>query len=293
MVIVGCQGAGVSPDTAASVSRAVKQSAGAWISPAKTSNVIWTIDTNVYGYSFKGKQVGELQGFTEAVALCSDPSSDLYVVDAGEEVIWEYHPGQSRPFHKYYDLFYTPNDCAFDPTTGDLAVANSTNVTILPPASGTPLMYENPKMTSYSFLDYDTSGNLYVDGYGAGSSFQLAELPAGGSTLNSITVSGLGSGDHGAGGLVWDGHDLAVADGLSDVIYRIAISGSSGTILNTWHVAGWKVHDEPVFAIDGKKLLFPENGKVEFFSYPPKSRAKKSFTGNIGDVITVTPELIY
>ena len=293
MVVAGCQGAGVSPGTTASVSRAAEHGAGSWISQAKSSNVIWTIDTNVYGYSLKGKQVAELQGFTEAVGLCSDPSSDLYVVDAGEDVIWEYHPGQSRPFGKLYDIFYTPNACAFDPTTGNLAIANNTNVTILPPASGTPVMYENPNMTSYSFVDYDKSGNLYVDGYGAGSSFQLAELRAGGSSLTSIAVSGIGSGEDSAAGLVWDGHDLAVADGLNDVIYRIAISGSSGTILNTWHIAGWKAHDDAVFAIDGTKLLFPENGKVEFFSYPPKARAKKSFSGKIGDVITVTPELIY
>ncbi len=293
MVVAGCQGAGVSPQTAVGLSETVASRAGSWISRAKTSSLIWTIDTNVYGYSLKGKQVAERTGFTDAVSLCSDPSSDLYVVDAGMNVIWEYHPGQSRPFGKLYDLFYTPNACAFDPTTGNLAVANSTNVELFPPASGTPVMYENPNITSYSFLDYDKSGNLYVDGYGTGSSFQLAELRAGGSSLTSIAVSGIGSGEYNAAGLMWDGHDLAVADGLSDVIYRIAISGSTGTILNTWHIAGWNAHDDAVFAIDGKKLLFPENGKVEFFSYPPKNRAKKSFSGNIGDVIAVTPELIY
>ena len=152
-------------------------------------------------------------------------------------------PGQSTPFYAYSDYFDEPYACAFDPTTGSLAVTNegyNPDVEIFPPDSGTPLMYANPNMTSYSFLDYDKSGNLYVDGYGTGSSFQLAELRAGGGSLTSLAVSGIGSGAHSAAGLVWDGHDLAVADGLNDVIYRIAISGSTGTILNTWHIAGWK-----------------------------------------------------
>jgi hypothetical protein len=291
--IVGCQGAGFSPPAAANLSQAPSHRSASWISPAKSADDVWTIDTNVYGYSFTGKQVEELQGFTEPVGLCSDPSSDLYVVDAGVEKIWAFKPGQSKPYFAYYDLFNTPNACAFDPTTGNLAVANSTNVEIFPPDSGSPLMYTTSQFTSYSFVDYDTSGNLYVDGSGSSSNLQLAELLKGGSTLTNITVSGLGSGTDAAGGLVWDGHDLAVADGASDVIYRISLSGSSGKIIDTWHIAGWTTHYAAGFAVDKTQLLFPESGKVEFFTYPPKSHAKKSFTANAGDVLTVTPELIY
>ena len=273
--IAGCQGAGVSPDANASVPTAAKHGAGSWISPAKTSDVIWTVDTNVYGYSLKGKQVGELQGFTEAVGLCSDPSSNLYVVDAGEEVIWEYHPGQSHPFGKLYDLFYTPNACAFDPTTGSLAVANSTNVTILPPASGTPVMYKNPNMTSYSFLDYDKSGNLYVDGSGLSGSFQLAELRAGGSSLNSIAVSGIGSGAANAGGLVWDGHDLAVADGLSNVIYRIAISGSTGTILTRGTSRVGRLTMTPSLRLTARSCSFPKTARWSSLAIRPRAARRR------------------
>ena len=260
---------------------------------ATVQKLIWTLSIYAYAYTYRGQQVGELQGFSNPVGLCADPNSNLYVVDASRQEIFVYAPGQSLPFYIYDDLGQTPNSCAFDPTTGNLAVANISNLTIFPPASGTPLTYTTPQLLGYDYVNYDKSGNLYLSGAQSGGAFAIAELPAGASKLTYIRVSGLAKGErHRAGGLMWDGRDLAVADFASKVLYRIAISGSAGTILDTWHLAHWKVSYVPVFVVTPKKLIFPHPGDVEFFSYPPTGPPKNGFFGNVGGVITVSPEVV-
>jgi hypothetical protein len=263
-----------------------------WVSPmAKTQKLIWTIDSYVYAYTLGGKQVAKLVGLYSASGLCTDPSGDLYVTDG--DLIYEYAPGATLPFYIYDDPGQGASSCAFDPTTGNLAVANSGNLTIFPPASGVPIVFTTPNMTSYSYLDYDKSGNLYVDGDGAKNSFQLAELPKGGGSLVSIALPGINNRNHRPAGLVWDGQDLAIADALSTVVYRISISGSTGTVLHAYHISGWRGHFIVVFAIQGKRLFFPIRGSVEFLSWPPtKGRPKNGFFGSIGNVITLGPEAI-
>jgi hypothetical protein len=244
----------------------------------------------VYGYTLSGKESEKLMGFRHPVGLCSDPSGNLYVVDSG--LVYVYAPGQPLPFYIYDDLNESPSSCAYDPTTGNLAVANAVNVTIFPPDSAEPLVYKDSTMTSYAFLTYDKSGNLYADGGGAHGGLALAELPSGGQSLTHISMSNLSKGEHRAGGVAWDGQDLAVADSYSMVIYRIAISGYAGDVLDTWHIWQWKYRYNPVFAIDGKKLYFPGNGLVEIFSYPPKGRPRNGFGGDIGTTLVIAPEIL-
>lgn len=260
-------------------------------SASSSEPVIWTLDVYVYAYTFSGQVTQELMGFAEPVGLCSDPSGDIYVVDAARQLIYVYAPGQYLPYYIYDDLGQAPSSCAFDPSTGDLAVANAANVTVFPPASGQPVVYKSQKMGKYYFLGYDKSGNLYVDGSSAGH-FALAELPAGGTHLIRISLSNLGAGKHRAAGLVWDGKDVAVADSQSNVIYRIAISGTSGTVLNTWHISHWRLHYNAVFAIDGKRLIFPRRDEVVFFRYPPTGRALNSFSAHVTTQLVIAPEVI-
>lgn len=282
-VLAGCQaGTGAPAASVPALSRG---------RPASSSqSLLWTIDVYVYAYTLSGQQAEELTGFAEPVGLCSDPSGDIYVVDANKQLVYVYAPGQSLPFYIYDDLGQSPSSCAYDPTSGNLAVANAANVTVFPPASGEPLVYTNATMTSYAFLGYDESGNLYVDGDGPHGRLALAELTAGGKSLTRISISNLSKGTHRAGGLVWDGQDVVVADSYSTVIYRIAVSGHSGDILNTWHIWQWRRRFSPVFAIDGKHLYFPNKGLVEFFPYPPKGRARNGFSGHIGDALVLAPE---
>lgn len=263
------------------------------LAPATSSQKsIWTIDVYVYQYSLAGQQIGQLGGFSDPVGLCTDPSGDLYVVDAGKELIYEYAPGGSLPFYIYDDLGEEPNSCAVDPTTGDLAVTNSGNVLVFPPgSSGTPTAYTASNMSSYAYCNYDASGNLFVDGAQQIKSLRLAELPKGSSSMTAITISNLPKGTHRPGGIQWDGQYVALSDGLANFIYRISVSGSSGKIVSMSHVAGWRLHYNVQFSIQGKRLLFPFPRRLEFFSYPPKGRARGGFTGHIGNrAMIVSPE---
>lgn len=256
-------------------------------------NLIWSIDGYVYGYTYSGQLAQELTGFSDPAGLCTDPSGDLYVVDAGRDEVFAYAPGQSLPFYIYDDFGQQPNSCAFDPTTGNLAVTNQDNLTIFPPASGTPLTYTTPQMISYFDDDYDKSGNLYIDGarLEGDRGLAIAELPAGAKTITDIKISLTKEKPHRPGGIMWDGHDVVVADFPNRVLYRVAISGSTGTILDTWHLSHWTRSYPPEFVVTGKTLIFPHFGEVEFFSYPPKGRAKNGFFGNIGGYLTVSPEV--
>ena len=292
-VIVGCQGASTTFDRLGATPSMLLRSESLTSHAATQQSVIWTIvDDEVLGYSLAGQQVAGLGSFPQPpMGLCTDPSGDLYVPDAAH-VIYAYAPGQSNPYYVYDDLGENPISCAFDPTTGNLAVANGLNVMIFPPASGTPLKYHSKSFEHYAYLNYDKSGNLYVDGQGAHGAFELAELPAGGTSLKDISISGLPPGEDPAAGLAWDGQDVVVADRLSKELYRIAISGSTGTIIDTWHIAGWTRRYAVAFIIDGKQLFFPRDDEVAFFSYPPGKRPKGGFTGRVGNVLSLAPEVI-
>ncbi|MGC1379977.1 MAG: hypothetical protein WA814_02995 [Candidatus Baltobacteraceae bacterium] len=288
-IVAGCHGESVTPPALPASATAAAPRAS-WKLPKTSEQVLWSLAGDAYAYTLDGTQVAVIGGFNNADGICTDPTGDVYITDS--DLVYAYAPGASLPFYIYDDTGQQASSCAFDPATGNLAVANSANLTIFPPASGTPIAFTTPNMTSYSYLNFDKTGNLYVDGYGAKNSFQLAELPKGSGSLVSVKLPGINNRTHRPGGLVWDGQDVAISDGLNDVIYRISISGSSGTVLNSYHIPNWRRHFTPVFAILGKRLFFPIDGKVEFFSWPPKGgRAKNGFFGHIGS-LTIGPEVI-
>jgi hypothetical protein len=84
------------------------------------------------------------------------------------------------------------------------------------------------------FCGYDNVGNLYVDSHFP--PFVLSELPSGSSTFSDITVKGFPV-DNLAAAVQWDGEYLAITDYPSAAkqvqIYRIQISGTTGTIAST------------------------------------------------------------
>lgn len=264
--------------------------AGSWVKPqAKQEALVYGSDAYVFIYTYAGELVGELEGFpSDPRGLCSDQYGDVYVTAGGE--VYEYQRYGSLPVNVIDDSPEGANSCAVDPTTGNLALANSGNVAIFPPGSFQyPTSYTNPNITSYSFCGYDSEGNLYVDGTGAKNSFQFAELRHGSSTLTSIPLTGLNNSKHRAGGVQWDGQDVAVADGLSHAIYRVAVSGSSGKVVQTIHLSPWRSHGVVEFYIQGKRLLFPWKERVFFFDYPKGGRPKNGFNdGHEIEEITVS-----
>jgi hypothetical protein len=130
--------------------------------------------------------------------------------------------------------------CAWDPTTGNLAVTNinryccSGNVLVYSGASGTPRQFGSPYQKFAYFLGYDSSGNLYFDGEDLNYQFILSELPKGASNGHEIDISG--------GRIVWPGMvqsagPAALYVGDQDCthrqlscLHRLAISGSNAKI---------------------------------------------------------------
>jgi hypothetical protein len=136
---------------------------------------------------------------------------------------------------------YPAQGCAWDPTTGDLAITNinfyccSGDVLIYPGASGTPRQVSDPYGRLYYFVGYDSHGNLFFDGEDLNYEFHLAELPKVGSE-HSIEVSG--------GTIVWPGMvqsagpgSLYIGDqnckqnqGQLSCLHHLVINGSSAKI---------------------------------------------------------------
>ncbi len=286
-----CQSAGIAP-----AQRAFDGS-GSWIRHTSSQGplIYGGYGEAVYIYDYAGEKVGELTGFEGAEGLCSDNHGDVYVADDDRELIYEYPPGGSLPVLVLDDRGERPGGCAVDPTTGALAVMNlgsnfedqDGNVLIFASgSSGTPVEYTAPNIVSYAFGAYDSSGDLYVDGTSSKHGFALAALYKSGFT--EIPLAGYNNRSHRAAGVQWDGQYVAVGDSLQGSIYRIAVSGSSGKIVQTVRVKGWFRHSPVGFAINGKKLLFPLDTKLLFFAYPAGGKKKGGFFGDVGSNVTVT-----
>jgi hypothetical protein len=123
--------------------------------------------------------------------------------------------------------------CAVDPTNGDIALTldepggNGGEVGIYSSPSGDPTIYTLTHLDAAQFAGYDSSGNLFIDGYSNTESI-LAELPHGGSSLGYITLNETIRGNYSE--LQWDGSYMTMRKGSA--IYQFMVSGSSGTIVS-------------------------------------------------------------
>lgn len=190
----------------------------------------WTLRA----FTFPGGQPVSTQRVEASGGLCSDASGNIFIPRA--EGIDEYAHGGKHPIETFSDPDANGFNCAVDPTTGNLAVTNfsrqtstSGNVAIYKNAKGPPTIYVVPQMYYYESCGYDNNGNLFVDGAAAKTfNAMLEELPKGSKSFVNITID---KGVYG-GPLQWDGQYLAI-QGDPKHIYRVQISGSTGTVVQT------------------------------------------------------------
>jgi hypothetical protein len=141
-------------------------------------------------------------------------------------------------------------------------------------------------MYYYVFCGYDNEGNLYVDGFNAGSVFEFAEVPSGGSSFTHITLNqSIGF----PGGVQWDGKYVAVGDLDNDIIYQFTISGSAGNKVGSTPLNNGSYVQQ--FWIQDKKVIGPSNGNgsAMFWKYPAGGKPTKTLTGFVypfGSVIS-------
>jgi len=241
-----------------------------WMLPeAKSKNLIYLVaGSSVLVYSYAGKRVGDLEPFNSP-GLCSDPQGDVWITN--EDQISEYAHGGTTPIA---ELTPPPPfqaiSCAVDPTTNDLAVTLDhsgypNEVAVYQNASGAPQTYTDSEGAAFTYCAYDNAGNLYVDGRN-GSTASLAELPSGGSSLSTLTLSGKLAGP---GGVQWEGQYLAVGDDHNNVVYQVSIASGYGTIENTIHFSSWRRRENYQFWIhDGVIGFIFSRHHFGFWNYP-------------------------
>jgi hypothetical protein len=258
--------------------------ARSWMAPeAASQDLLYVSDArglvDVFSYP-GGTLLGELKDLQSPAGVCSDPSGNVFVVNTNGLDVLEYKHGGTKPIFTLHDFGYYGMGCSVDPTTENVAVANSANSFSLGPGSiaifdgGRSLAhyYEDRNFNSYLFCGYDDKGNLFVDGADVGSYHTLfAELPSGSSAFKDITLDrSIGF----PGGVQWGGKYVAVGDAFADALYRFKIAGTKGT--SAGKVSFKSNHSNLIsqFWIGGATIVEPygslnrETRKVGFWPYP-------------------------
>lgn len=235
-------------------------------------------EVDVFSYP-QGDLIGTLTGFSEAFGLCSDNSGNVFVTNNGhlsssESDIVEYAHGGTSPIATLPDPNALPHGCSVDPKTGDLAVANWTSergdpgVAIYSKARGEPTLYsDGDSFSSVADVAYDDHGNLFLIGYGT---VTLAELPAGSTTFVNFSTKFQNE----VRSIRWDGRYLAISGvaKFANVIYRVSVSGSQVTIVNTMPLK--RVRFPGQFAFVGQNVVMGFSDHVKwdyqfgYWSYP-------------------------
>jgi hypothetical protein len=181
---------------------------------------------------------------------CSDDTGHVWVTNTNTYQIFEYDHS-ATVVNTLTDPSGYPVGCAWDKTTGNLAVSNNGDfgsgqgeILVYPGATGTPRAYTDPDLFYGYFAGYDGRGNLFVDGYDATfTNFVLAKLPTNANALSTITISGGTIYDPGT--VQWihsrSGSYLMVGDqecgGTSSpevsCMYAVSLSRLTGTITGT------------------------------------------------------------
>lgn len=223
---------------------AAPQTKGTWMDHHATGGDLLYVSyyesevVGVFNYP-SGKMVGALTDVGYIVGLCTDASGDVFVGRQGS--ILEYRHGDTTPVATLDDGKFTAWACSVDPTTGNLAVANTgtgrkDNIAIFQHAAGKPTIFRNANFLEYFGCGYDASGNLYIMAFGKGSGGPnlLGELPKGQGAIKIVTLSHTPEGE---GDVQWDGKYVAVSSPGENAILQFKIKGKIGkeigeTVLN-------------------------------------------------------------
>jgi hypothetical protein len=256
--------------------------------PERRSDLLYVSDTetsDVYVFSYpRGKLVQTLTGFADPAGECVDRGGDVFITNTGGSNILEYAHGGSTPISTLNDRGYFPIGCSVDPVTGNLAVTNFStsnsgpgDVVVYKHAKGKPTgNFTDSAIATMLLCSYDNAGNLFLDGLSQGSAFEFAELRKGGTSLLNVKLN---QSIQNAGGVEWDGTNVAVGDQATNVVYRFAINGKKGTKVGSTPLSG--ATEVFQFWIDGSKLIGPNayGADVGIWHYPAGGAAIRTIGG--------------
>ena len=249
---------------------------------------------SIFDYPKSVQQIGKING-----AGGQGCTNVLY--GYGKKIVW--NPGRINDqideykvpdkLLKSLTLDYTfTSSCAMN-TSGDLAVGillgNSYGpggqVVIFKNATGSGTVYNTPLTKEY-FNGYDSSGNLFADGFGSSSyNFALVELPKGSSKFVTIKTS---NSPEFPGSVQWDGTYLTVFDQFTSETYQYTVSGTTATLKNTVQFTGASDCAQTWIV---KGLLYcgdAGNGDGAAYSYPAGGSPIAVFTGSFAEPLGVT-----
>ena len=188
--------------------------------------------------------------YVNLYGACSDPSGHVFVTQhrtSGSGEVIEFAHGGTTAVATLSDTGMA-SACAYDRSTGNLAVANSydahapggpgPDIAVYADETGTPTLYADPLSDSIDSCSYDRSGNLFIGGMMHHRRFVLTELSRGSSTVNAITVAGEISAEHRREDVQWHHGSLFITsvDRYRDHgtrVFVLNISGSTATVRGT------------------------------------------------------------
>jgi len=231
-VFAGCALPGALPVQPSGATGAAAAPGASWVAPdAGRRNLLYVSDVgtgkvNIYSYP-DGNLEGVLSGFVRPQAMCVDKYGDVFIPDLEGFKIYEYRHGARKPKAVLRDPAEDPDDCAVDPATGDLAVANlstpysgSGDIVVYAHARGRPKRFREKAIRYYLFCGYDDRGDLFLDGMDSGV-FKFAEMPKGSGTFTNITLD---KSFRFGGAVQWDGHNIAIGDRTPQAAERVTQS---------------------------------------------------------------------
>jgi hypothetical protein len=286
-ILVGCGGSQISLPVGATASSGLRSTQSpqqrSWMAPQlQNTDLLYVSDESgsVYVYSYpKGQLVGTLTGFSNPAGACSDKSGNVFITDTPATEIFKYAHGGKHPIESIVDSGGYPEGCAVDATTGDLAVTNYEaivrkgpgNITVFSNGTHTATTYSDPAVNAFLFCGYDGAGNLYADGINAGTTeSEFVKLARGSTQLSNIMLNKRVAFP---GGVQWRDGAMITEDVSTDRVYRVAISGSKGTITRTTILKRDRSNLLAQFWIEGHTIILPDGktsrraNRVGFWPY--------------------------
>lgn len=236
-----------------------------------------------FDYPKSDASTGTISGVTDASGMCTNVlygvgKHDYWVSAAGSDQIDEFAYGGTTPVKTLSESTGEPAGCAFDPGTGNLAVAilGQGYVVFFANASGSATAIADG-LTSTYFDGYDTKGNLFADGTNSSGVFALVELPNGSSNFETLSTSNNVSSP---GQVQWDGKYMTVNDQAGKAIYGYTCSGTTCTLEQTVSLTD---SSECVQTWIAKGVVFcPDagTGTGAVYKYPAGGAAVATLTGS-------------
>lgn len=261
----GCNGSGSIPESAALQSSVQKATSSG-------ASYIYAADhgeTYVLTYP-DGQFVAKVNNWGW---MCSDPNNgDVYITNGAD--LSQYLPGGTTRI----GLVTVSTDeelggCSVSPVNGNLAViatqrfalhhVQHTWLTVFGTRHGLSKLARIlvPRLSAGSteFCGYDNRGNLFADGVNVKTdAVGLAELQKNAKHFVDISVDHLTA----WGPVQWDGNYITVEDENNPAIYRISVSGSTGTVVGSTrlrHPSGTKGEKFAATWIQGDTVLAGTN----------------------------------